>query len=197
MIKNILLNTVVGAVLVFILSSIWHVATPLGEVGVRNLPHEALLAPALKAAIPEAGFYFFPGINRAKDLTKDQQQAEQAHYLEAFKEGPTGILIYTPGGKDMNFGKMLIDQFLVTLVCAFFLAWILAVTAAATTYGQRVAIVTFIAAFGAIVVPVPHWIWYQFPSDYTIAYSLGIIVTWGLGGVVMASLVGKRTKQAA
>lgn len=197
MIKNILLNTVVGAVLVFILSSIWHVATPLGEVGVRNLPHEALLAPALKAAIPEAGFYFFPGINRAKDLTKDQQQAEQAHYLEAFKEGPTGILIYTPGGKDMNFGKMLIDQFLVTLVCAFFLAWILAVTAAATTYGQRVAIVTIIAAFGAIVVPVPHWIWYQFPSDYTIAYSLGIIVTWGLGGVVMASLVGKRTKQAA
>lgn len=194
MIKNVLLNTVVGAVAVFLLSSIWHVATPLGEVGVKNLPHEALLAPALQLAIPDAGFYFFPGINTSKELTKEQQAAEQTRYLNAFKQGPTGILIYTPGGKDFNFGKLLVNQFLLSLVLAFFIACILAATAGGTTYGQRVLMVAVISAFGALIVPIQYWNWYQFPANYTIAYAAGIFICWGLTGVVMASLVGKRTK---
>jgi hypothetical protein len=194
MIKNILVNTIVGAIVVFILSSIWHVATPLGEVGVKNLPQEALLSPAMKLAIPDAGFYFFPGINRSKDLTREQQQTEQQRYLNAYRQGPTGILVYSPGGEDMNFGKNLVGQFLVGAVSAFFIAWILAVTARATTYGQRVLIVALISAFGAITVTLPQWIWYKFPTNYTVAYSLGFFVTWGLTGLVMGSLVGKQVK---
>jgi hypothetical protein len=194
MIKNVVLNTIVGAVLIFILSSIWHVGTPLGEVGVQNLPHEQLLAPALKLAIPDAGFYFFPGINRSKGMTKEQQQAEAKRYMDAYEKGPTGILIYTPGGEQMNYGKLLLNQFLIGVICAFFIAWILAAAAPATTYGQRVLIAVFVGSFGGILVPFEYWNWYKFPSNYTITYVAGIIVTWGLTGLVMASLAAKRAK---
>jgi hypothetical protein len=197
MIKNVAVNTIVGAVLIFILSSIWHVATPLGEVGVQNLPHEELLAPALKLAIPNAGFYFFPGINRSKGMPKEQQQAEMQRYMDAYEKGPTGILIYTPGGERMSYGKLLTNQFLAGVICAFLIAWILAVTAPATTYGQRVLIAVFVAAFGGILVPFEYWNWYKFPSDYTLTYGAGIIVTWGLTGAVMARLAGKQARRSS
>lgn len=195
MVKNVLLNTVVGAVVVFILSSIWHVATPLGEVGVQNLPNATILSPAMKLAIPNAGFYFFPGMNRSKGMTREQQRAEQEKYLNAYKAGPTGILIYTPGGENLNYGKLLVNQFLIGLLCAFFIAWILAVTAVATTFAQRVLIALFVSAFGAILVSFEYWNWYNFPSDYTITYAAGIVVTWGLTGTGMAWLAGKRKKR--
>lgn len=194
MAKHIAINTIIGAVLVFVLSSIWHVATPLGEVGVQNLPNEAILAPALRLGISQPGFYFFPGMTKTKGMSREQQQAEMQRYAEAYKRGPTGILIYTPGGEEINYGKLLANQFLVGLVCAFFIAWILAVTAAGTTYGQRVSIALFVAAFGGVLVPAEYWNWYNFPTDYTVTYTAGIIVTWGLTGVVMAWMAGKQAK---
>ena len=103
-------------------------------------------------------------------------------------------MIYSPGGTDFSFGKLLVNQFLLTLVLAFLVAWILGVTAAGTTYGQRVMMVAVIAAFGAIIVPGQYWNWYEFPTNYTVAYALGIFICWALAGVVMASLVGKRAK---
>ena len=197
MMKNIVVNTIVGAVVVFILSSIWHVATPLGEVGVKNLPNEAILSTAMKLAIPDAGFYFFPGMDLSKGRTKEQQQAEQERYMRAYEAGPTGILIYSPGGEALNYGKLLANQFLIGLICAFFIAWILATTAAATTFGQRVIIAVFVSAFGGLLVPLEYWNWYKFPSDYTFTYAAGIVVTWGLTGVVMAWIAGKAVKTKA
>jgi len=197
MIKNIVVNSVLGAVVVFILSSIWHVATPLGEVGVKNLPDEIVLAPAMKLVISDPGFYFFPGINQSKGMTKEQQQAEQQRYLNAYKQGPTGILIYSPGGEEMNYGKLLTAQFLLSLVCAFFIATILAISAAGTTFGQRALIAVFVAAFGGVLVPFEYWNWYKFPSDYTFTYAAGIVVTWGLTGLVMAWMAGKQVKAGA
>ncbi|HTV58527.1 MAG TPA: hypothetical protein VMJ93_06615 [Verrucomicrobiae bacterium] len=196
MATNIAINTILGAVLVFVLSSIWHVATPLGEVGVRNLPHETILSLALKTGISDPGFYFFPGINQSKELSKEQQQAEQARYLKAYEQGPTGILIYSPGGVEFNFGKLLVNQFLLGLALAFLIAWVLAATAAGTTYGQRVLLVGGISAFGALLVPLQYWNWYEFPADYTIAYAAGLFICWGLTGVVMAWIAGKQTKGA-
>lgn len=195
--KNIAVNTIVGAVVVFILSSIWHVATPLGEVGVQNLPHEMVLSLAMKAAIPDAGFYFFPGMDHAPGMTKEQQQAEMKRYSDAYEEGPTGILIYSPGGEALNYGKLLSVQFLIGLICAFFIAWILAARAAATTFGQRVIIAVFVSAFGGLLVPLEYWNWYKFPASYTVTYAVGIVVTWGLTGVVMAWIAGRGLKEQA
>jgi len=64
--------------------------------------------------------------------TKQQVQAGEAAYLDRCKRGPEGIRIYSPGGEELHFGKLLVNQFLFVLVASYVLAWMLAVTAGAT-----------------------------------------------------------------
>ena len=128
--KRILLAGLAGGVLVFIVSGILHSSTKLAEVGIRAIPNEDLVLLAMRNSIPEAGFYYFPAPNLSP-MSKEEKAAEQSRYLAKFKQGPTGILVYKPGGEDSNFGKLLATQFLIGLAAAFIAAWILGATASA------------------------------------------------------------------
>jgi len=185
--KKIILAGLAGGVLVFIVSGIIH-STKLGEVGIRALPNEDLVLMTMKNSMPAPGFYFFPAPNLAP-MSKEEKKAEEARYLAKFKQGPTGILIYKPGGENLNFGKLLLVQFLIGLVAAFISAWILGATAGATSYGTRVLIVALIGLFAEIYIDMPYWNWYGFPLDYTIAHLLGGVASWAAAGLAMAAII--------
>jgi hypothetical protein len=143
---------------------------------------------AMRNSIPEPGFYFFPALN-VSPMSKEEKAAEQSRYLAKFKQGPTGILIYKPGGEDLNFGKLLAIQFLIGLVAAFIAAWILGTTASATTYWTRVVIVVLIGIFAEIYVDFPYWNWYGFPMNYTLGHLFGGFLSWAVAGLAMAKIV--------
>jgi len=186
--KKIIIGGLVGAVLVYPVSFIWHMTTGLAEIGIKNLPDESILT-TMHASIHEPGFYFFPYMDNSKHQSKEQMAAAQAAYLVAYKRGPTGILIYTPGGTDLEFGKMLTYQFLFGVVAALLIAWILALTAGSTTFATRALIVLLISILSGVVYDLPYWNWYGFPLDYTIAHMAGWIVSWGVAGLGMAAIV--------
>src|SRR5215472_8683536 len=108
--KQISSAALAGGVLVFIVSGILHSSTRLSEVGIRSIPNEDLVLSAMRSSMPEPGFYFFPAPNLSP-MSKEEKAADQSRYLAKFKQGPTGIIIYKPGGEDVNFGKMLAIQF--------------------------------------------------------------------------------------
>lgn len=184
MTKRIFLAALAGSVVVFLVSSIWHMASGLGEVGIQNLPNEDAVLQAMRSSIHSSGFYFFPGVPSGT--------AAQAMYLEKYKAGPTGILIYHPGGEDLAFGKLLSVQFLIGLAGAFLLAWVLAVTVDATTFKTRALLVVAISVFAAVIYEIPYWNWYGFPSNYIIAHAAGWIISWSAAGIAMAAMI-KRT----
>lgn len=186
--KKIVLAGLAGGVLVFMVSGILHSSTKLAEVGIRAIPNEDLVMSAMRTSMPEAGFYFFPAPNLAP-MSKEQKEAEQARYLAKFKEGPTGILIYKPGGEDISYGRLLGIQFLIGLAGAFIVAWILGATAGSTNYGTRVLIVTLIGLFAEIYIVLPYWNWYGFPMNYTIGHLFGGGVSWIVAGLAMAAIV--------
>ena len=186
--KRIVLAGLAGGVLVFIVSGILHSSTKLAEVGIRAIPNEDLVLLAMRNSISEAGFYFFPAPNLSP-MSKKQKAAEQERYLAKFKLGPTGILMYKPGGEDLSFAKLLVIQFLIGLGAAFIAAWILGVTVSATTFGTRVAIVVLIGLFAEIYVNFPYWNWYGFPMNYTIGHLLGGILSCAVAGLAMAAIV--------
>jgi hypothetical protein len=121
--------------------------------------------------------------------TKEKEKADAAAYLEKFRSGPSGILVYHPGGEELNFGKLMAYQFLFGLAGSFVIAWILALTAGSTTFGSRACLVLLIALFGGIVYSLPEWNWYGFPASYTIASIAGMLVSWGIAGLAMAAIV--------
>jgi hypothetical protein len=58
---RVLFGAVAGAVVVFIVSAILHMATPLGTVGIGKLPNETATKLAVRATVPRAGLYMWNG----------------------------------------------------------------------------------------------------------------------------------------
>lgn len=189
--KKIFLGTLLGSVVVFLMTSIFHMATQLGEVGVRGLPNEDVVRTALRSSIHEPGFYFFPQPNMTPGRSKEQVAADNADQMAKWKQGPTGILIYSPGGEEFHFGRLLGFQFFFGVVGAFLLSWVLAVTAGATNYGSRVMIVTAAGLFGGMVYSMPYWNWFGFPTNYIVSEIGTMVVSWFVAGLAMAAVVKK------
>ena len=188
MIKQILLAALAGSAIVFVLSAIFNSVRIAGAHPV-SLPAEAEVLPALRASIPKSGIYFFPGVASSAGMTKEQKQAWQADYNQRYKEGPTGILSYSTGGKEFSFSSHLIVQFLLGLFASLAAAAILAMTVSATGYSSRVAIVVLMGMFAFVYIEPQYWNWYDFPAKYTIVRVIGGVVTWAMAGLAMAGIV--------
>lgn len=189
--KKIFLGGLLGGVVVFLMSAVFHMATQLGEVGIHGMPNEEAMRAALRGSIHEPGIYAIPWADMSSGKSKEQQEAADAAYMEKYKQGPTAMLIYTPGGVEFKFGKALLNQFLFSLVGALLIAWVLATTASATTYGTRVMIVVAAALFGGFVYTLPYWNWYNFPANYILAEMGTWVVSWFVGGLAMAAVIKK------
>lgn len=188
MAKQIALGGIVGAVVVFLVSLVFHLFTHLGETGIKTLPNEDSVLSMMRSSIPESGLYVFP----AADMSAQKDPAAQAAYMAKYKAGPTGILAYTKGGNDLAFGKLLVNQFLFGLVAALLVSWILAITASATSYGSRVLIVLLASLFGGFVYTLPYWNWYGFPSAYILGELGTWAVSWLVGGFAIAAIVKQK-----
>src|SRR3977135_4060826 len=92
--KRILLGGIFAGLAVFIFSAIDHMALPTGHMGLKVLPQEDLVLGAMRMAIPEPGLYIFPGMDLNKRPTAEEEKAWAAKYVA----GPTGLLVYCPGG---------------------------------------------------------------------------------------------------
>jgi hypothetical protein len=161
----------------------------LGEVGIKTLPNEDAVMAAMRASVTRPGFYIFPAPNMTPGRSKEQQSADNAAYASKYRQGPNGILIYSPGGEDFNFGKALLNQFLFNVVAALILAWILAIGAGGTSFGGRSLIVLLASIFAGVVYVLPYWNWYGFPLSYIAGDISGWVVSWGIGGLAMAKIV--------
>ena len=191
MTKRVLLGALVGGLVVFIVGSLLHTVLGLGEVGVKAIPQEGTLLVAMRAAVHESGFYYFPAPNMTPGRSKEQVQADNAAYTAKFAQGPSGILVYTRGsGVALNYGKLLGGEFAIDVVSAFFLACILALGAGGrSSYGKRVLAVTFAGLFAGLFLGLEYWNWYKFPANYTVAYVATVLIDWFFAGLAMAAVV--------
>ena len=65
--KRIFLAGLLGGIAMFIWTSIAHMALPLGEAGIREIPNEAAVLSAMQSNIAEKpGFIIFPGWGLAR-----------------------------------------------------------------------------------------------------------------------------------
>ncbi|MFZ0332823.1 MAG: hypothetical protein WAN10_07055 [Candidatus Acidiferrales bacterium] len=191
MMKKVLLGALLGGVTVFIVGSLLHTVLGLGEVGVKALPQEDTVLSAMRAAIHEPGFYYFPAPNMTPGRSKEQINADNSAYAAKFQQGPSGVLVYTlGGGVALNYGKLLGGEFAIDVVSAFFLACILAMGAGGvSSYWKRVFAVTLAGLFASVFLGLEYWNWYGFPTNYTCAYIATGFLDWYFAGLVMAAIV--------
>src|SRR2546423_8616699 len=191
---KIILAGVLGAVAMFVWTAIAHMALPLGEAGVTELPKdEAVLSALESSAGKKSGLYIYPGMGLGPDATHQQRNAVMDKYVEKLEKNPSGFIIYHPAGsRPMKMGKFLTIEFITELCEALLAVWLLAQTRI-VTFGGRLGFVTAAGIMTAIATNVSYWNWWGFPTVYTASYMFIQIVGFFLVGIVAAIMFRRVT----
>ena len=189
---RILLAAILGGIAMFIWTSIAHMALPLGEAGINEIPNESAVLDAMKSSMGDkTGLYIFPGLGIGKDATHEQKSEAMKQMQQRIATNPSGILMYHPPGRPFGFGKSLAVEFSTEVLQAILVIWLLAQTRI-ESFGGRVGFVVIAGILAAITTNVSYWNWYGFPCVYTASYILIEIIGFVLVGIVAAMLLRKR-----
>jgi len=189
---KILLSGILGGIVMFIWTSIAHMALPLGEAGIREIPNESAVLSAMQSNIGEqTGLYIFPGPGVGKNATRQEKNEAMKRMTEKMAANPSGILMYQAPGRPFEFAKRLGIEFGTELVEAILVVCLLAQTRI-VSFAGRVGFVLVAGILAAITTNVSYWNWYGFPSAYTAGYMLIQIVGFFLVGIVAAMMMPKR-----
>ena len=192
---KILLAGIFGGIVMFIWTSIAHMALPLGEAGLGEIPNESAVLSAMQSNIgDQTGLYIFPGRGLGKNATRQEKEEAMKHMGEKIAANPSGILMYHAPGRPLALGKLLGVEFGTELLEAILAVFLLAQTRIASFAG-RVGFVLVAGILAAIATNVSYWNWYGFPSVYTTSYMLIQIVGFLCAGIV-AALVLRKTALA-
>ncbi len=132
------LPIVLSAVIVFVASSIMHMALKYHQGDYRQLPDEDKVRAAIRAANPTRGLYMFPFCKH-----QDMKSPEMA---EKWKQGPNGILTIMPTGMP-QLPQFLAQWFGYCLLVSFFVAYLAAHTLAPGAHYLKVFRVVGTAGF--------------------------------------------------
>jgi hypothetical protein len=191
--KRILLAAILGGLTLFVWLFVAHELLGLGEMGVGEIPNEAVVLSAMRGAIPEAGFYIFPGFGLGPKPTSAQRNAAMPEYMKKYEQSPHGVLIYHPPSGPFHFGTLLGREFALNVLEALLASILLWCAAGGRNYGTRVGIVTVAGVLASISTNVEYWNWYEFPGNYVAGYMTTQIVGFVLAGFVVAAFVKNGT----
>jgi hypothetical protein len=183
---KILLAGVLGGIVMFIWTSIAHIALPLGEPGIREIPNESAVLNEMQNNMgQQTGLYIFPGPGVGKNATRQEKNEAMKHVGEKMAANPSGILMYHAPGRPFTLGKCLGVEFGKELLEAILVVFLLAQTRI-VSFAGRVGFVLVAGILVAISTNVSYWNWYGFPGIYTAGYMLIQIVGFLLVGIVAA-----------
>jgi len=192
--KRLFLAALLGGIAMFIWTSIAHMALPLGEAGVREIPNEAAVLSAMQSNMAEnEGLYIFPGFGLGPNPSREAQHEAMQHVGEKLAQHPSGILMYHPAGsRPLVMVRYLSIEFATELLEAFLALFLLSLTRL-TTFGSRLGFVVLAGVLAAVATNISYWNWYGFPTPYIAAYMFIQVVGFLCVGLV-AGLVLKPAK---
>jgi hypothetical protein len=97
--KSIVIAAIAGGLIVFFVSFIIHMATPLGTAGMKAIPNEDAVVDALRTNLTERAVYIYPGLDMRAKPSDEQQKARESKV----RRGPSGLIIHTAAGNPTPF----------------------------------------------------------------------------------------------
>lgn len=185
--KKPLMGVVVGGVVFFVWGALSWMVFPWNEAQIKGLPQETLITDTMKIVIPEAGVYMFPS-----GKTPDGQMGDKQQWVEKYKAGPVGFLVYSPGGADAmsprQFGMGLLLSVLTAAVAVFVL--VIARDRVRTVL-QRTGVVVILGLGAWLTVHASYWNWFHFPLPYTLTALFDTTLAFAVLGLAVSKFVAE------
>lgn len=189
MAKRVILGGILGGLTMFVWLFVAHELLPIGAMGVKEIPNEGSVLAPMQAAIPELGFYIYPGFELGPNPTSAQRKEAVPAYMKKYEQSPHGVLIYHPPSGAFSFGKLLATEGALNLLQGLLVAFLLSWAAVGTGYATRVGFVAVVGIIAALSTNLEYWNWYDFPSAYVAGYLITQVVGFLLVGLVAAAFV--------
>ena len=193
MTKQLLLGTLLGAVVLFIWSSIAWMFIPWPGDPLRSFTNEDAVLQAIKENAPRSGTYLVPIMpKRTPGMTDQQYNAAMQAAQEKMGRSPfvfASVRLEPFGSMGKPLALQFLTQFLVALLGTFLL-----LHTGGLSYRGRVVFLTTVGLIIFVGGHLDEWNWWSFSNAY-IAMQLGVLVIgWFLASLVMSLVVrGKPT----
>lgn len=175
------LPILLGAVAVFIASSLIHMLFRWHNADYRKLPNEDDVRAVIRKGAPAPGQYVVPHCLDMKELQSPEMQ-------QKFVDGPNALLWIRANGKQAM-GPMLGQWFALNLLVAFLIAYIAAHTLAAGAAPMQVLRVTAAIGFLAYAVgSISDGVWFYKPWSAVGKDLLDALIYGFAGGAAFAFL---------
>jgi hypothetical protein len=162
---SLLIPIVVSAVIVFVASSIIHMATPWHKNDLMKVPDEDGVMNALRAFKLPPGNYAFPKADSMADM-------KSPAFIEKMKAGPVAFMTVRPGW-NFNMGGTLFQWFLYSLAVSLIAGYIAGVAFAPGTEYLRIMQVAGCVAFvGYSMAQMHESIWWGRRWSWTVRNML-------------------------
>jgi hypothetical protein len=187
---RILFAAVLGGVVMFIWGAVAHIVLPLGDAGLKALPNQATVLPAIGAQVKDPGLYIFPWPESSPGTPLPVSKESRDKVAEMYKTSPHGLLLFYPPADQMMTTGQLVTEFVTNVVSSLIAAWLVCLgLGSLDSFFKRVFFVALIGLCAGVAVNVPHWNWYGFPSLFTGAEMLEHLVGFTLVGIVIATII--------
>ena len=179
-----------GGVAIFLWGFVSHMLLPLGEAGMRALPYQDKILPAISTSLKEPGLYIFPWPESSPGTPMPVNQESQKAATELYKTAPNGLLLFHPPPAAMMTGGQLFTEFATNCVSALIAAALVGfLLSSLRSYTSRVLFVTIIGLSAGIAVNIPHWNWYGFPTAFAMAEIVEHVIGFAVAGLVIAAII--------
>ena len=189
---RIILAGIVGAVIYFAWGMAAWMLLPLHTNSMAGLPNQNAISAALQNQNLQTGVYTIPWSDNESDW-----QDPESEFVQDHRAGPLATIYYRQEGSEPMPTNLLVRGFVIDLLAAMLAACLLSATLASSpSYVSRVGFVLGLGIFVALVGHASYWNWMRFPTDYTIAFIVDVVVGWTMTGLAMAAIMRPEAKAA-
>ena len=107
--------------------------------------------------------------------------------MEMMDQGPFMFASVEPSGMGRAMGASLVFSYVIQVIGAFIVAWMLSCTKG-LTFWYKVRFVTIFGLGVGVLGFLPSWNWLGFPGVYVFMNMVDLVIGWFLAGMVMAQL---------
>lgn len=188
---RIAIAALVAAVIVFVWGFIAWAAVGLWSGQLRQLPNHLVVVEAIRSSVPESGAYYFPPMSTVPEPASPEIAArEQERFVAEHRAGPIGMLLVRREGAEPMDPMVLVTGLALSFGGAVLMSAVATFLARrGARWRERFAATFAMALFAAIAVRGSDWAWFSFPTDYTVAVVLDLLVGWSLAAIAVATIV--------
>ena len=179
--KQLALGSILGAIILFVWSTIAWEVIPWPGTPLRSFKNEDAVTQAIVANAAQSGNYLLP--NGDKSMTAEQEK----QMIDKMAKGP--IVFAAVRLEPFNsMAKPLVSQFLTQFVVAL-LATLLLLQTCGLSYKGRVLFVTAIGLLIFVGGHVDEWTWWSFSNAYMLMQFGALVIGWFLASLVISAFV--------